>query len=259
MAKGKIVSPDLYSTEYYLSDNEGWEEYRNGLSQNIHPKFVKALAIADPKKGQNILDIGCGRGELLYYCVARGAKALWIDYSAAAIEFATRTIKKLPKEKQRLAEARVGDIGTYNFQDKYDTIFMIEIAEHMHDWQLTEAFRKIKDMLKPGGRLIIMTPNYYYEKYLSPIKGVMNVPLNIAKWPFRALRGKFKPIFRIRIDRGELNRKVHVNISTVARLKRLLVGFQVKIRCEDHSKNFVSLLTAGWWGREIIAIATKGA
>jgi len=262
----RAVSPDLYTEDYFLTDNEGHAEYLKGLDDNIHPKFRKALKLAAPLEGDNILDVGCGRGELLYYCAKKGAKALGIDYSKAAIEVAKKTIKKLPAHLQQLAQAHVGDITDYAFNSEYDIAYMIEVAEHMHDWQLIAAFKKIHAILKDSGKLVIVTPNYYYEKYLSPIKRTAALPWNMIKWPLRVLRGKYKPegpadilgkIFRIGIDRGEVSRTMHANITTRSKLKSLLRDFDSKIYCEDHSKNPISLITRKWWGRDIIVVARK--
>ncbi len=266
MKNEKIVNPNLYSKHYFMTDNEGYSEYIRGLDANIHSKFAAALKISNPTQKDVVLDVGCGRGELIYYCARRGAKVLGIDYSKAAVDIANETIKKLSENLRHRAMAEVGDIVGYSFREKYSIIFMIEIAEHMYDWQLMEAFRKIERILDDSGRLIIMTPNYYYEKYLSPIKQVMNIPLNLVKWPLRVLRDKYKlkngaealrKIFRVNINRGELGKAMHVNISTRGRLKKLLRNFDTEIRCVDHSKNFVSLLTQKWWGREIIVVAKR--
>ncbi len=264
MEEKAVVNPNLYSLDYFLTDNEGCREYLKGLEANTHPKFAAALKIANPTKGDVVLDIGCGRGELLYYCAQRGAKALGIDYSKAAVKIANETIEKLPEHIKHYAQAKEAEIASYNFSEKYSIIFMIEIIEHLYDWQLAAAFKKIKEILQPDGRLIIMTPNYYYEKYLCPIKRIIDMPLNLFKWPFRILRGKYKPnnfrellhkIFKVKVDRGELNKKMHVNVLTPTKLKKLLHDFDLQIKCYDHSKNIISLITQKWWGRDIVVIA----
>jgi SAM-dependent methyltransferase len=262
----KIVDPSLYSRDYFLSDNEGFREYLAGLDNNVHPKFQLALKYGKPSKGDVVLDIGCGRGELIYYCVNHNAKVLGIDYSKDAIDIAKETIKRLPETLRQRAAAEVGDPVTYDFKEKYDIIFMIEVAEHMFDWQLEKTFQKVKKILKPGGRLIITTPNYYYENYLSPLKRIVNIPLNLVKWPFRIAKGKYKngspmdglrKVFRIKVDRGELNRRMHVNITTPGKLKRMLSDFDVRVKCEDHSKDIVSLISQKWCGRDVVVIAAK--
>jgi len=267
MKNKSIVDPGLYSKEYFLSDNDGFKEYSDGLDDHIHPKFKLALKYGEPKSGNAILDLGCGRGELVYYCAKRGAKAFGIDYSKDGIDIARGTVQRLPENLRHLAGVDVGDIVAYPFKDKYDIVFMIEVAEHMHNWQLEKAFSRIWEILADDGKLIIATPNHYYEKYLSPVKRIINIPLNLAKWPIRALKGKYKKsgalsglkkAFRIWPDRGELNRMMHVNVSTPWKLKNMLSeSFDVKVVCEDHSKNILSLLTRKWCGRDVVLIATK--
>ncbi len=260
----KTVDPALYSEKYFLTDNEGCLEYQKGLDDNIHPKFQKALKIAAPSYKDTVLDLGCGRGELIYYCAKKGAKALGIDYSPDAVKIAKRTIGMLPDELRTRANAEVGDVAFYDFREKFTIVFMIEIVEHVYDWQLVEAFKRVRDILADDGRLIIVTPNYYYEKYLLPLKRFVNIPFNLLKWPIRILKGKYKPknanealrkIFKVKVDRGELNKMMHVNISTPSKLKKMLSGFDVDVHCEDHSKNIFSLLTQKWCGRDIVIVA----
>lgn len=262
-----IVDPLLYDAKYFLADNDGWREWTEGLDTRLHPKFKRALELAGPVAGKKVLDIGCGRGELVYYCVKNGAAAvLGIDYSAAAVEIAGQTTRRLPSELQARAKVAVGNAESYAFSDRYDIVFMVEIAEHLHDWQLRQAIARIENILNPGGRLVIMTPNYLYEKYFSPLKRIVNIPFNLVKWPLRIARGKYRPqsigelagkICKVRVDRGELNRKMHVNVTTRAALKSYLKGFDARIRCADHSKNPLSLIAMQWFGRDIEAVAIK--
>jgi len=266
MESRKEVSAHLYDREYFLRDNEGWREYERGLENHIHPRYNRALEIADVSQGESVLDVGCGRGELIYYCAKRGVKVLGLDYSQSAVDIAQETIRKLPQNLQHLVKVEIGDVVKYNFQEKYDIVFMIEILEHMYDWQLVKVFGKINQILKDDGRVIIMTPNFHYEKYLRPIKMFINIPGNLFKWPLRIIRGKYKPknltdfldkIFRMKISRGEFLEKMHVNVLTPRKIINLLSDFDMQIHCEDHSINPISLITQKWWGREIIAVARK--
>lgn len=261
-----IVKPDLYTTGYYLSDNEGYEEYQKGLENNIHKKFTDVLEIACPKPGQKILDIGCGRGELLYYCARRGAQVLGIDYSVDAITIARETIGKLPEHQRTFARADVGNVTDYNFPDTYDSIFMLEIFEHMHDWQLHETFARLKDILHKDGMILITTPNYLYEKYFYPIKRICNIPWNCVKYPLRIVKGKYHPkslkelikkIFKIFPQKNMLLEAMHVNVSTPYKIKKILSDYNVTIHCCDHSKNILTIISKKWFGRHIIAIAKK--
>jgi SAM-dependent methyltransferase len=264
--RGAIVDPGLYSRDYFLSDNEGWREYALDLDRNVHPKYARALEIARASDKDVVLDIGCGRGELLYYSARRGARAVGIDYSPAAVDIARKTIQRLPPEQRALARAEVADPAGFISAEKFTIIFMIETFEHMHDWQLRETFARLGGLLADGGRIIIMTPNYYFERYLSPMKRLLNLPLNLIKLPFRLLKKRyreagvaalFRRAFRIWPDRGDLNRAMHVNVATPKKVRSSLSGFKASVWCEDGSLNPLSLLTRRWWGRDIIAVAIK--
>lgn len=46
---------------------------------------------------------------------------------------------------------------------KLDIIFMSNILEHFDDEGLDNLFNKIFKIIKPGGRIILVQPNYYYS------------------------------------------------------------------------------------------------
>lgn len=262
----KEISPDIYDRDYYLADNEGYQEYKKGLDIHVHPKFSEALNLAEPKKGDAVLDVGCGRGELLYYCAKRGATVLGLDYSKDAIDIAQSTIKMLPEGLRHLAKAEIGDVSQHSFSQKYNIIYMLEVFEHMNDLQLERTFRKFGEILKDDGKIIITTPNYCYEKYLQPVKMVLDLPFRFLKWFFRVLRGKYRPenlgeffrnALKIKVERG-MSKEMHANVSTPGKIRDMLKNdFNVKIWCVDHSLAPISLLTKKWWGRQIIAVASK--
>jgi SAM-dependent methyltransferase len=47
-------------------------------------------------------------------------------------------------------------------QEKFDVIFASNFFEHLDDEELAIVFKKIRLSLKPGGKVIILQPNYYY-------------------------------------------------------------------------------------------------
>lgn len=172
----------------------------------------------------------------------------------------------MPQHLQKRGEAIVCHSEKYKYPDKYDVIFFVEIAEHLHDWQLKETFDKFYESLKTNGRLIMITPNYLYENYLQPIKLYTGILGRFWKYTWRLIRGKFKPksfkewakkVFKFNVDRGEQNQAMHCNVLTPGRLKKHLTKFKTNIYCEEPSTHPVALLTKKWWGRDIIVIATK--
>ncbi len=260
--------PEIYDRDYYLTDNEGCREFQLGLDTCMHPKFARALRLASPiTPGMDILDVGCGRGELLYYCARQGARVTGLDYSPDAVALVKEmTVRLLPKDRQDLVGVTCTDIADFYVSGTFDVIFVIEVIEHLTDAQIHSLLVKARSHLKPDGRLILSTANLNYEKYLSPLKRLLDLPFRLIRELVRVARGKgrakdgrdlLRRIFRIRLSRGERNRKMHVNVMTPARLRRLLKDFDGVVVCEDPSKNPISLLLRKWWGRDLVAIAKK--
>jgi len=266
----KAPPSELYDRHYFLTDNEGCWEFEQGLDTCMHPKFARALALAPAlAPGMSILDVGCGRGELLYYCAKQGVGATGVDYSQDAVALVKeRTVRLLPEPQRGLVRVVCDDIARFSLEGTFDAIFCIEVLEHLTDVQIRSLLEKARTHLKPEGRLIVTTPNFYYEFYLSPLKRFLDTPLRLLRELFRVLRGKsrakdgrdlWRRIFRIRVSRGEQGKQMHVNVMTPAKLRALLKDFDAEVSCEDPSKNPISLLLKKWWGRNLVAVAKKKA
>ena len=259
----KLVDLKLYDKEYFLKNLPGYEEYSHNKGKEILEHHQHTLYLANLKKGETVLDIGCGRGELVRQFALRKCKVVAIDASLEAIKLAKETISQLPVELQKNVRFECMKATDINFSEKFDAIFMTDILEHLYDWELKILLDKIKRMLTENGRLIIQTPNLNYECFLYPLKHLLTSPFIFLKQLFRIFRGKnrcktpkewFKNTFKIRYPRPDYVLKMHINIKTPWGLKNLLRGFDAKIWCSDHSKNPVSLVLRKWCGREMIAI-----
>ncbi len=98
-------------------------------------------------RGGLALDIGCGEGELMRQLRERGYTTTGIDLAEVA--------------KPDI----VGDFMEYDFgKQRFDLITVNLVIAFIDD---KEAFiNKAKSLLKPGGRLIIITP-ILYQKYME--------------------------------------------------------------------------------------------
>lgn len=261
----KFVTADLYDKDYYLTDCDGFEEYKEGkLNLERHKRVI---SYANLKKGDRVLDIGCGRGELAYQCVLRGCKVTGIDYSKDALELAKKTLERLPNRLRKNVKLKQMDVVNLNLDDKFDVIFMVDLVEHLYDWQLEELFFKIKENLSNKAKIIIQTPNLNYDRFLFPLKKIFSLPITILKQFSRLLRGNVKnatleewlkytfKIFPPKSRSGEPLDLRHVNVHTPGQLKELLSDYKTDIFCVDYSKNIISLIFRRWWGRKIVVIA----
>jgi SAM-dependent methyltransferase len=94
------------------------------------------------------LDLGCGDGQLVEFMQNQGWQAEGLDFDPAAIENAAR----------RGLRVDVGTLQSKRYPDNsFEAIVMSHFVEHVHEpLQLLSECRRI---LKPGGRLLILTPN----------------------------------------------------------------------------------------------------
>jgi len=171
MTNKKSIPPLLYNKEYYRGDCGDYEIFNETCGKILSLRLEKALKLGDIREGMNVLDIGCGRGEVLLHCVVKGARGIGIDYSKDAIEICQSNLKNFPEIPQDAIEYRVMDCKDIQFStETFDCILMLDIYEHLYDWELDIVLKKVKRILKPGGKLIIHTnPNatnlYFGYKY----------------------------------------------------------------------------------------------
>ena len=110
------------------------------------------------KKGDKLLDLGCGSGWLSQYFSNFGMSVLGIDLSQEQINEANNL--KLGRSdidlKFLCADFIHWDIGAYESQ--FDKVFVNAFLHHLPEVELEMIFKKIAFVLKPGGRVFMYEP-----------------------------------------------------------------------------------------------------
>ncbi len=154
------VPSDVYTTEYFLSDAcEGFDSYTSGDVSKIKQEIVR---LVDPQPGSRVLDVGCGRGEVMAALMRKGATVAGVDYAEAAVKLARDLVGP------RVARA---DATALPFPDEtFDRAVMGDVIEHL-PWPIAvDAIREITRTLKPDGFLIVHTsPNSLFVSFVMPI------------------------------------------------------------------------------------------
>jgi len=205
MHKTRIDS-SLYDRKYFENFCGGHEEYKGNV---VTPWTAFAIQLADIKIDTVVLDIGCGRGEVINQVDLLNAKAIGLDYSTEALKIANSQQKNNGHSGKGYELVR-GDAIRLPFEDScFNVIFMMDIVEHLYPDELEIAFREVRRLLKPDGRIVVHTvPNANYYRYVYPLyRFIKNLAgQNLPKNP------------RERVYHGH----VHVNEQTVKSLRRTL-------------------------------------
>ncbi|MGP9537731.1 class I SAM-dependent methyltransferase [Brachybacterium sp. AOP43-C2-M15] len=121
-------------------------------NHHFHPWILRSL----PPGTARVLDVGCGRGDLLAALSGRADRVEGIDPDAEMARTAATRFREDPHvqvlrrtlgEHARAARSGEGD-------GDYDAITMVASLHHM---DLGDALREARALLRPGGRLLVVT------------------------------------------------------------------------------------------------------
>lgn len=131
--------------------------------QRMRSRMV--VELLQPKRGERILDVGCGNGRDLIALAAIGCNCVAIDYSEVMVAEARHVLATATSA----VYLNVGDATQLGFKDgQFDKVFASEVIEHIPDWR--RAVSEMRRVLKPGGILVITTPNrrswYGFDRYV---------------------------------------------------------------------------------------------
>ena len=105
---------------------------------------VDLIEILSPKRGEHVLDLGCGTGHLAHQIATSGAKVVGIDSDPAMIAEARKNYPKLRFE--------VGEGGNFHFREPFDAVFSNASLHWMKE--PSRVVTCIWRALKSGGRFV---------------------------------------------------------------------------------------------------------
>jgi len=134
------------------------------------------------KKGQKVLDLGCGTGALTLKAAHKGAKVKGIDINPQMLEIA----KKRATKTNLLPNINLFEMGVAELEseksDSYDVVMSGLCFSELTESELINTLKEIKRILKPGGLLLIadeVRPKNIFKKILNEI---IRFPLKIITY-----------------------------------------------------------------------------
>jgi len=142
------------------------------LSAEADFGFSEIAPLIEELTGEaSIMEVGCGTGLLLTRMAEKfgefsfaGVEPIGPGFSqfAETLGAFEREFKNIRFIRERIEDVK-GD-------RQYDLIYSVNVFEHLDDWR--RAIDECRAMLKPGGRLVILCPNYcipYESHFALPI------------------------------------------------------------------------------------------
>jgi SAM-dependent methyltransferase len=153
--------------------------------------------------GWKVLDVGCGTGAFSMGMASRGYEVVGMSWDERNQEVAYRRAKYsgVSNVTFPIGDARKLD----RFQEYvgvFDVVVCLEVAEHIIDDQ--KLFKDMYACLKPGGQLILSTPNFYYRSFDVDIG-----PFSQTEDGWHVRRGYTEPMLR------ELCKKVGFEVEEI--------------------------------------------
>jgi SAM-dependent methyltransferase len=100
--------------------------------------------------GQRVLEVGCGEGYGTALLARSAARIVGVDYDAAAAAHAARSYPAARFARANLAALPVPS-------GSFDALVSLQVIEHV--WNHAEFVGECRRAVRPGGRLLVSTPN----------------------------------------------------------------------------------------------------
>lgn len=144
-----------YYEEHQLDAETHWRENLRDYPLYELPLMARLWAGFAPPAGATFAEIGCGHGSLLTVLGERGYRARGCELSASALAFC----------RSKGLDVTAGrDFGeAAGTRASFDAVASFQVIEHVLD--LRAFVRRMVELVKPGGAVVITTENVWTAQY----------------------------------------------------------------------------------------------
>lgn len=147
---------EMDNEQRYNAWHEHLADIESPIAEPHHPWHVTVARLLPDLQNQRVLEVGCGRGDFAIWLANKypESEVVAVDFSEVAIATAQR------RAEGSGVSFRVDDSENLSFADSsFDYVISCECFEHvLHPEKMA---REIYRVLRPGGRFILTTENYF--------------------------------------------------------------------------------------------------
>jgi cyclopropane fatty-acyl-phospholipid synthase-like methyltransferase len=134
---------------------------RNWIQRYWHKNKFDALSLLMKKgKDKNVLDLGTGSGNFEFIFASKFEKIIGVDYNQEALSFINQQITERKLRNIKLIKSDIRRLSHEVTKKKYDYVILIDVIEHIRIQEINILLTNIRTILKKGGQIIVITPNY---------------------------------------------------------------------------------------------------
>ncbi len=140
-----VLGPTMtYSCAYWAKPSYGLDDAQDAK----HALVARKLGL---RAGDRLLDVGCGWGAMALHAARLGAYVVGITISPSQAQLCRRRVAEAGLS--RFVEVRLQDYREVS-DGPYEAISSIGMAEHVGQRQLPLYADRMRELLRPGGRLL---------------------------------------------------------------------------------------------------------
>jgi ubiquinone/menaquinone biosynthesis C-methylase UbiE len=172
----------------------GSPEQHGPAQRLLEYRLSLVRALARPRPGDVVLDLGCGNGHHLLALGPEVARGIGIDVSPGMIELARTRLRSSPWKASLAFEVDDAEKLEGIADDSIDLAICIGAFEHMLDKRA--VLDSIHRVLKLAGRFFCLTPNadYVWYRTIAPLLGFATKHLSsdrmLTRGEFSVLLGR---------------------------------------------------------------------
>jgi ubiquinone/menaquinone biosynthesis C-methylase UbiE len=212
-------TPEYCSVEYVADAIKGYSGFRcNGircwrLNKERASRMDFIAREAKPRPHENVLEIGCGFGPILFRLCSmqKSCRLIGVDLSYPQMH-AVKEFYTLQSLTSRIKLMLANGTALPFKAESMQKILLIDILEHLDDAGKSRLISECFRVLSNGGEILINTPNLNYLKFILKIRQLAYI---------MALRDP--RILKLPNSPEDYEENDHIGLSTATNLKKILM------------------------------------
>lgn len=139
-----------------------WDYYARTITDayfsKLYGEWILRRSRIPLRAALDVLDFGCGPGYMWDHLqlLKAGWRYTGVDFSAGSVAALNR---RAAGDPHFLGAHPITGLPTTLPANRFDVVLLLEVVEHLDDATLAGTMAEVVRVLKPGGRLVITTPN----------------------------------------------------------------------------------------------------